>query len=184
MFHVELRQFPHVARAFNLTREELDLRVLLCWVDGKPVELDDRAWSPERAKLTVYESRQLARDELGLGRGWSAVAGSGQDVTARVLEEARRRGDSPAGFKERLLERLGEGAVPLHEIVELADAPSGRVSDRLSVAEQAVWELLHEGRVSLLRDERPLGQGEWRPALLSWRGWTKEGLALAAPARG
>lgn len=28
MFHVQLRQFPHLARAFNLTAEELHSRVL------------------------------------------------------------------------------------------------------------------------------------------------------------
>ena len=180
MFHVELRQFPHVARAFNLTREQLDLRVLMRWVDGKPVELEDRHWSPGRAKLTVYEARQLAGDELGLGRGWSAVAGSGQDVTTRVLQEARRRSDVPDGLKERLLARLEQGAVALNEVVELADAPSGRASDRLAVAEQAAWELLHEGRVSLARDGTALGPDEWRSALLSWRTWSAGELTLSA----
>lgn len=180
MYHVELRQFPHVARAFNLTREQLDLRVLMRWVDGKPVELEERRWSPERAKLTVYESRRLAGDELGLGRGWSAVAGSGEDVTARVLEEARRRSDVPAGLKERLLERLSGGPLALTEIVELTDAPSGRASERLAVAEQAVWELLHEGRATLVRGADALGEGEWRRALLSWRAWTAGRVMLAA----
>jgi hypothetical protein len=180
VFHVELRQFPHVARAFNLTREQLDLRVLLRWVDGKPVELEDRRWSPERARLTVYESRQLGSDELGLGRGWSAVAGSGQDVTGRVLEEARRRGDVPSGLKGRLLERVGCGEVALNEVVELADAHSGRASDRLAVAEQATWELLHEGRVSLVRDGGAVEPDEWRPVLLSWRAWTAGELTLTS----
>jgi hypothetical protein len=180
VYHVELRQFPHVARAFNLTREQLDLRVLARWVDGKPVELDQRRWSPERARLTVYESRRLAGDELGLGRGWSAVAGSGQDVTARVLAEARRRSDLPAGVKERLLERLNDRPLALHEIVELSEAPSGRASERLAVAEQAVWELLHEDRAALVRGADALAEGEWRPALLSWRAWTAGGLTLAA----
>ena len=180
MYHVELRQFPHVARAFNLTREQLDLRVLMRWVDGKPVELDERRWSPDRAKLTVYESRRLASDELGLGRGWSAVAGSGEDVTARVLEEVCRRSGGPAGLKERLLERLSTGSLALTEIVELTDAPSERASERLAAAEQAVWELLHEGRGTLVRGADVLGEGEWRPALLSWRTWTAGRLMLAA----
>jgi hypothetical protein len=179
VFHVELRQFPHVARAFNLTREQLDLRVLTRWVEGKAIEFDERTWSPERAKLTVYEARGLATEELGLGRGWSAVAGGGEDVTARVLQEARGRGSAPRSFKELLVEQLAHGAVGLSEIVELADAPSGRVSDRVAVAEQAVWELLHEGRLALSRDGHALGQGEWRAALLSWRAWTAGGLTVA-----
>ena len=43
MFHVELRQFLHVARAFNLTREELDARILHPWVNGGSIALQDRA---------------------------------------------------------------------------------------------------------------------------------------------
>ena len=46
VFHVELRQFPHQTRAFNLTREELDARILGPWVSAGGVELDDRRWSP------------------------------------------------------------------------------------------------------------------------------------------
>src|SRR5207302_4612588 len=55
VFHVELRQFPHQARAFNLTREQLDGQSLAPWISGAPTELDDRRWSLERAKLTIYE---------------------------------------------------------------------------------------------------------------------------------
>ena len=33
VFHVELRQFPHVARVFNLSREELDARFARPWVE-------------------------------------------------------------------------------------------------------------------------------------------------------
>ncbi len=87
MFHVELRQFPHQTRAFNLTREQLDARILRPWVSDGAVELDDRRWSSERAKLTVYEGPELSPDQLGLGRGWANVTRAGEDVTARVLAE-------------------------------------------------------------------------------------------------
>ena len=40
MFHVELRQFPHVARMFNLSREELEARILGPWLAGRELELD------------------------------------------------------------------------------------------------------------------------------------------------
>ena len=85
MFHVELRQFPHQARAFNLSREELDTRVIAPWVAGRAIELDDRRWSPERARLTIYESPHLTPDQLGMGRGWQSVTRDGVDVTARLL---------------------------------------------------------------------------------------------------
>ena len=73
MFHVELRQFPHVARAFNLSAEELEARILRRWRGGTELELQDRLWDPRRAKLTVYEGRELEISEIGLGRGWANV---------------------------------------------------------------------------------------------------------------
>lgn len=42
VFHLELRQFPHVARVFNLDRAELDARFLSPWVRGKMIDQDDR----------------------------------------------------------------------------------------------------------------------------------------------
>ena len=79
MFHVELRQFPHVARAFNLTREELDVRFARPWASGAVIAYDDRRWAPERARLTVYEGPQLRTSEIGMGRGWSTVAKTARD---------------------------------------------------------------------------------------------------------
>ncbi len=73
MFHVELRQFPHQARAFNLTRDQLEARILGPWVSGGSIELDDRHWLPDRARLTIYEGPHLAPDQLGMGRGWQNV---------------------------------------------------------------------------------------------------------------
>ena len=73
MFHVELRQFPHVARAFNLTREQLDERFVRAWVSGVPVEHEDRRWAPDRARLAILEGPELRLDEIGMGRGWATV---------------------------------------------------------------------------------------------------------------
>jgi hypothetical protein len=173
VFHLELRQFPHLARAFNLDRDELDA-ILVSWVAGQPVELDDRSWEPKRAKLTVYEAAQLASEEIGMGRGWATVARRGEDVTERRLAEVRQRSERPApsATKDRLLERLAQGSLELPHVVELmAGEDSPRVSQRLAAAEQAVWELLHEGRVSLVREGRILPPSDWRTTLLSWSAW-------------
>ena len=63
MFHVELRQFPHVARAFNLSREQLFARILRPLAAGRPVELNDRRWSPEKAKLAIRsEERRVGKE--------------------------------------------------------------------------------------------------------------------------
>ena len=73
MFHVELRQFPHQARAFNLTREELDARIL------------------QRARIFVDDLRQCRTDgeiNVPLAEGLiseSDIAGEiGGVITGRV----------------------------------------------------------------------------------------------------
>jgi hypothetical protein len=176
VFHLELRQFPHVARAFNLTREQLDARVLAPWADGQVVELDDRRWAPERAKLTIYEGRELAPEEIGMGRGWSSAGRSGEDVTDRLLAEARQRHAAPPALQEekrRLVTRAVEGALRLDEVVGLTGSGGELVSQRVALAERAVWELLHEGRLRLVRQGATVPQEEWQPALLSWTEWTQ-----------
>ena len=180
MFHVELRQFPHQTRAFNLTREELDARIVRPWVAGEAVVLDDRKWPPERSRLTIYEGPVLAGDKLGLGRGWANATREGEDVTARVLAEAAHP-PAVAELKRELVARAADGAVSLAAIVELTGEPypHARVSERLALCEQAVWELLHEGAVELTRDGAAVAREEWQAALLDWDAWTGDELAVA-----
>jgi hypothetical protein len=182
MFHVELRHFPHVARAFNLGREELDARILIPWVAGTAIEMDDRRWAPERAKLAIYEGRALASDELGMGRGWSNAGRSGERVTERLLAETEQRMKTPPALvelKQELLARCGRAGLGLREVVALAESEERalRASESLALAEQAVWELLLAGQLRLLRDGAPLGNEEWQPALLNWGSWVGEGPA-------
>jgi hypothetical protein len=164
VFHVELRQFPNVARAFNLSREELESRFAAPWRAGRAVELDDRRWSRDKAKLAVYEGRRLGPEELGLGRGWANATRTAQEVTARVLE-ARSAVDA---LKAALPDRIA-----LSELVGLAGAqyPGARVSEHLALVEQAVWQLLHEGQARLVRAGRPLAREQWAAVLLSWEAW-------------
>ncbi len=175
MFHVELRRFPHVARAFNLTREQLDERFVRPWVAGAAVELDERSWEPAKARLTIYEGAEVRGEEMGMGRGWATVTRGGEDVTARVLDEGRA---SVARFKETL---VGRGRVSLSEVVALAGEghAQARASDRLALAERAVWELLHEGRLSLSGPDGPLERGQWAPVLLRWESWSEDALVVA-----
>jgi hypothetical protein len=174
VFHVELRRFPHVARAFNLTREELQERIVTPWVAGAPVELEDREWEPARSKLAIYEAPEVPPQDRGLGRGWGTVTRAGQDVTARVLEQAR---GSVERFKAALLRH---GRAALADVVALAGEthPQARVSDRLALAERAVWELLHEGRLALVGPEGPVAREQWGPVLLSWEAWSERGAAV------
>jgi hypothetical protein len=191
MFHVELRQFPHVTRAFNLTREELHSRILAPWVAGAAIDLDGRRWAPEKTRLTILKGSQLRPDEIGLGRGWANAGKGGEDVTAALVGEAEQRVQPPLAdeLKDEILGLCAGGATPLHRVVELLALrnPQRRPSELLAAAEQAVWELLHHGRVRMLRRGEPIDSERWQRVLLSWPSWTAAGpdavtLEAAAPA--
>jgi hypothetical protein len=180
VFHVRISQGLHSARAFNLTLERLSATVLEPWARGDTVELGDRTWNPAKAELAVYEGRELRPDELAMGRGWSNAARGGQDVTARVLGEARAKAAparaEPSGlerFKAAVIEQCGTGRIGVHQVMWLASAefPRSRVSERMALAEQAVWELLHQGRLRMLSDGVPVPADRWESAVLAWETW-------------
>jgi hypothetical protein len=181
VFHVELRQFPHQARAFNLTREQLDARIVGPWTSGGAVELEERRWTPDRAKLTIYEGPELSGDQLGLGRGWANVTRSGEDVTARVLAERAQPGPVTE-LKREVLDRCACGPLALRRLVELTGEryPQSRVSERLTLCEQAVWELLHEGAITLRRADAAVDRADWQAVLLRWEAWSQDAVALSA----
>jgi hypothetical protein len=176
VFHVELRQFPHQARAFNLTREQVQAWIVAPWLSGAAVELDDRRWLPDKAKLTIYEAPPLPADQLGLGRGWANVTRTGEDVTARLLAEVAH----PAPVAEFKHELAAGAPVSLGRLLERAGErfPEARVSERLALCERAVWELLHEGAVTLVRSGEPVDRMEWQATLLDWRAWIDEVVKL------
>ena len=179
VFHVELRQFPHQARAFNLTREELEARILRPWTSGGAIELDERRWSPERARLTIYEGPHLPPEELGMGRGWGNVTRDGQDVTDRLLADLSHP-PPVVELKREVLDRVAYGPVPIGRLVEQTGErySKSRVSERLALCELAVWELLHEGQVQLLRRGSAVARDEWQAVLLSWEAWCGDRVAV------
>jgi hypothetical protein len=175
MFHIELRQFPHQARAFNLTRAELETRIIGPWASGQAIELDDRRWSPDRARLTIYEGPHLDTDQLGMGRGWGNATRDGEDVTERLLAAGEEtQATAPAAeLKREVVDRCAYGPLPLRSLVELTGEryPHARLSERIALCEQAVWELLHEGGVELIRADQAVAREEWQQVLLSWEAW-------------
>jgi hypothetical protein len=181
VFHVQLRQFPHVTRSFNLSQEELESRVLRPWLAGVPVELGDRRWAPDRARLVVYEGPAVASEEMGLGRGWANATRVGTDVTALILANAQSSASAPiAELKAAILEHVTDRPIALAQLVELACErhPQARVSEGIALAEQAAWELLHEGRVRIVAANVALARERWRPTLLSWAAWTDPAVLL------
>jgi hypothetical protein len=89
MFHIELRQSFHNFNQFNANAEEL--RALVePWVRDERVEIGERRWDPYETKLIVLEGPHLPVEELSMGRGWRTAERESQDVTERVLAEARQ----------------------------------------------------------------------------------------------
>jgi hypothetical protein len=157
VYHLQLRMRPHMARAFNLTAAELTDRFLAPMVNGRELIYNDREWSPRKTTVTIYEGPELPVEQMGMGRGWGNVQRSGTDVTERILRQARgQTARHPAldRLQERLAGRLSASPVTLGEVLALADdlMDASRVSERLAVAELAVWELLARGEGSLLAD--------------------------------
>lgn len=178
MFHVELRKFPNVARALNLTAVELHERIIGPWLRDEAIELEDRRWIPQQAKLTIYEGPELRAEQIGLGRGWANATRSGEEVTGLVLAQARdAAGASLEQLRHELLQRCAARPVAVQELVALANDQFAqlRVSDRLALAEQCVWELLHQGRLRLLvpgSEPEVLPPERWESILLAWETWS------------
>lgn len=182
VYHLELRQFPHVSRAFNLGREELDTRFVRPWIAGTLIEHDDQRWAPDKCRLKILEGPRLAANELGLGRGWSNATKRCTEVTDAVIAQARR-GVQARPELDGLKATIHEvAATPLSfgDVMALAAAahPTWRPSEQLALAEQAVWELLHQEQVTMISAGEPVPRQSWQPVLLSWATWAGAGEAV------
>jgi hypothetical protein len=178
VFHVQLRQFPHVARTFNLTAEEVQRRFVGPWTRQEAIELNEYRFSPEKGRLTIYEGPHLRPDQLGLDRGWANVTKSGVDVTERVIADAIAPRSSVAGLKKEIESLCATRMLAISDVLSLADEtlPGRRVSERVALAEQGVWELLHQGRLRMVSAGDPddtLSSDLWQPILLSWESWSE-----------
>jgi hypothetical protein len=96
MYHLELRQFPHNLCRFNLTKQELFGSVVAAWAREQWIELGERKWSPHQAKLTVLEGPRIPMEQLTMGRGWRNAQRNSEDVTERVLAQAKASDDVTA----------------------------------------------------------------------------------------
>ena len=179
MFHLELRQFPHVARVFNLSREQLDARFAQPWVSGVVIEYEEHKWAPDRARLKIYEGPELRPDEIGMGRGWPTVGKTSREVTETVLAEAQRGAQarsSLATFKAMLV-TAAVTPMTFGEVIELTsrEYPQWLASERLALAEQAIWEMLHQGSLALSDLDGPVSRERWQPIMLDWSTWIDAG---------
>jgi hypothetical protein len=165
VYHLELRQFPHNFCHFNLAEQELRRTVLEPWAGERWIELGERKWNPNQAKLTVIEGPRIAVDELSMGRGWRTAQREGRDVTAQLLQTAQAGSQAPSptppptadlladSLGLELLAQVGSEPAPLRRAWELAAArhPGGTASETLAVAEGAVASLLRGALIVLLQ---------------------------------
>ena len=175
MFHLELRQFPHVARAFNLDREQLDARFARPWASGTVVRFEDRAWNPEKGRLTVYEGPEVRPEEMGMGRGWATVTKTSSDVTETIMAEAARSTETRSAVEtfKAIVRGAARTPISFSEVIGLAAAehPGHRASECLAMAERAVWELLHQGRLAISVDGSDAAPEAWEAIVLRWETW-------------
>jgi hypothetical protein len=163
MYHLELRQFPHVVRRFNLSEREV-LVVAVPWVREEWVEFGGRKWNANLAKLTLLDGPQLSLPELAMGRGWRNAERKSEDVTERVLAELKARDDgatqasaegeraplatvAPAseGAAEEAHEHAGvrEGSGDLDLLADSIGLEILALVDQAPVPLQRVWRLAH-----------------------------------------
>jgi len=175
VYHLELRQFPHVARIFNLTRGELETRFVTPWIAGAMIEQDERRWAPDRTKLKILEGPPLRPDELGMGRGWATAAKSSTEVTDALLAEARRGAEARPELEalKVAIQEVAANPISFQDVMALAAAghPTWRASEQLALAEQAVWEMLHQGRLAMIEGGDGVPRERWQPIVLSWATW-------------
>jgi hypothetical protein len=87
-FHVELRTGLSHARAFNLSREELLVKVVAPWLEDLPIELGEQEWAPAECELKILEGPHLDGPDLAFGQGWANAERASEDVTKRELAAA------------------------------------------------------------------------------------------------
>jgi hypothetical protein len=145
MFHIELRQFPHNMCHFNMTEQELFGTILDGWAREQWIEMGERKWNPHQAKLTVLEGPRIPVEQLSMGRGWPSAQRHGEDVTERVIAQAKQASQPAAvasaeGPAEQLQQLLGEDPEALLQAWRLAAERRRELtpSEALALAEETL----------------------------------------------
>jgi len=89
IYHLELRQFPRNFNRFNMTGQEIG-SVAMTWVQQRILDLGDQKWSPAEATMMIIEGPEIPVGQLSMGRGWPTARREGEEVTDRILREARQ----------------------------------------------------------------------------------------------
>jgi hypothetical protein len=146
-----------------MSEHELHSVVVDPWVRGEWIELGERKWNPQAAKLTVLEGPEIPLDQLTMGRGWRSAQRRGREVTEQILSAARETQTVVAkdGTPDpehadtlalQILAELGDNQTPLRRIWEVAQTANRQIppSRSLALAEAAVRSLLRSGLIVVL----------------------------------
>jgi hypothetical protein len=146
-YHLELRQFPHVARRFNQSEQQV-LALAKPWVGEEWIEEAERKWNMNEATLTILEGPKLSMADLAMARGWRNAQRRSEDVTERVLAAFRK--DEAGAAAASGSSGGGEGASVVNGVAAAPDAALladslglellGALDDGL-VAPAQVWRL-------------------------------------------
>lgn len=170
MYHLELRKFPKRVQRYNLSGSEVG-EIVIPWVQERAVELGEQRWSPHTATITIFEGAEVPPDLISLGRGWHTVERECEDVTDRVIAEARAAvASGQTGSAAR-----PPGAPPAAQQSASSDdagsAASGASGDALALAVELG---------ALLGDDAARLLAAWRAVAARSNGLTpSESLALA-----
>jgi hypothetical protein len=70
------------------------------WAQKELVEVNGQKWDPKSATITILEGPEIPIHRLSLGRGWPLAEKQGEDVTARVIAEARQAVSDGSAYRE------------------------------------------------------------------------------------
>jgi hypothetical protein len=87
-FHVEIAAGFHLARVFNLNREDLAAKVVGPWLEDRTIEMGDREWQPRDSSLTILEGPRMETEDLSFGQGWANAERASKNVTREVISRA------------------------------------------------------------------------------------------------
>ena len=130
---------------FNLSEQELLATVVGPWARDQWIEMGERKWSPHQAKLTVLEGPQIPIEQLSMGRGWRNAQRQSEDVTERLLAQAKRAGDLAAGTEGAAAGQPASQDAP--------DAPLPLLLGPEPTALLQAWRLVAERRPELAPSE-------------------------------
>jgi hypothetical protein len=88
-YHLELRKFPKTLTRFNQSGQQIGA-IVLPWIQERILDIDGEKWAPYESTITIIEGPEIPLDRLSMGRGWRTAQREGEDVTERILAEARQ----------------------------------------------------------------------------------------------